>query len=161
MDAFLYVGKYLDEKLTDLTTEVGANISVEDEGVEKTANVTNFNFVGASVVASNSGTDVTVTLSDSVYTRTPVTSTTTSSVTDKILGVSASAALDIRLPAASGFSDGQYFTIKDEAGNANSNNITIKTTGADKIDGRESIVLESPYAAINLYCNGSDKFFIY
>jgi hypothetical protein len=96
-----------------------------------------------------------------VFTRTAVTSTITSSVSNRILGVSASAALDIRLPAASGYSAGQNLIIKDEAGNANINNITIKTTGGDEIDGQASIVLESPYAAVNIYTNGSDKFFIY
>jgi len=95
------------------------------------------------------------------YGRTVVAGTLTSSVSDKILGVSATASLEIRLPAASGFSNGQYFTIKDEAGNANSNNITILTTGGDTIDGGSSIILESPHAAVNLYCDGSSKFFIY
>jgi hypothetical protein len=65
------------------------------------------------------------------------------------------------LPAASGFSAGQYFTVKDEAGNANSNNITILTTGSDTIDGQTFIILESAYAAVNIYSNGSNKFFIY
>ena len=119
--AYLYVGKYLDEKITDL---------------------------------SSGGGDVS-------YGRTAVTSTITASTSAKILGVSASAALDIRLPAASGFSAGQYFTIKDEAGNANTNNITVRTSGADKIDGQTSIILESPYAAVNIYSDGSSKFFIY
>jgi hypothetical protein len=41
------------------------------------------------------------------------------------------------------------------------NNITIRTTGADKIDGTTSVILESPYGAVNIYTNGSDKFFIY
>lgn len=159
--AYLYVGKYLDEKITDLSSSSGNNITVKDEGSNITTSATSFNFVGASVVASNSGNDVTVTLSSDVFTRTPVTSTITSSVSNRILGVSASAALDIRLPAASGYSAGQNLTIKDEAGNANTNNITIKTTGGDKIDGQNSIVLESPYAAVNIYTNGSDKFFIY
>ena len=90
-----------------------------------------------------------------------MTSTTTSSVNDRILGVSASSALDIRLPAASGFSSGANFIVKDEAGNANNFNITIRTTGADKIDGRNSVILESPFAAINIYTDGSNKFFIY
>ena len=121
--AYLYVGKYLDEKITDLSSSIGSG------GIS--------------------------------YGRTAVTSTITASTSAKILGVSASAALDIRLPAASGFSAGQYFTIKDEAGNANTNNITIKTTGADKIDGETSIILESPYAAVNIYSDGSSKFFIY
>ena len=159
--AYLYVGKYLDEKITDLSSSSGANIIVKDEGSNITTAASSLNFVGASVVASNSGNDVTVTLSSDVFTRTAVTSTITSSVSNRILGVSASAALDIRLPAASGYSAGQNLIIKDEAGNANINNITIKTTGGDEIDGQTSIVLESPYAAVNIYTNGSDKFFIY
>ena len=159
--AYLYVGKYLDEKLTDISSEAGANIVVKDEGVNKTTNATSFNFVGAAVTATNSGTDVTVTLSSTVFSRTAVTSTITSSVNDRILGVSASSALDIRLPAASGFSNGATFTVKDEAGNANTNNITIKTTGSDKIDGETSIILQSPHAAVNIYCDGTSKFFIY
>ncbi len=159
--AYLYVGKYLDEKLTDLSSSSGANIVVKDEGSNITTNATSFDFVGASVTATNSGNDVTVTLSSAVFSRTPVTSTITSSVNDRILGVSASAALDIRLPAAVGFSNGANFIVKDEAGNANTNNITIRTSGTDKIDGASSVILESPFAAINIYTNGSDKFFIY
>ena len=119
--AYLYVGKYLDEKITDLSTE---------------------------------GSAVT-------YGRTAVTSTITASTSAKILGVSASAALDIRLPSASGFSAGQYFTIKDEAGNANTNNITVKTSGDDRIDGETFFIIESPYGAVNIYSDGSSKFFIY
>jgi len=157
--AYLYVGKYLDEKISDISAE--ATMVVKDEGSNITTAASSFNFVGASVVASNSGNDVTVTLSDAVYSRTAVTTTMTASITDKVLGVSASANLDIRLPAASGFSNGQYLTIKDEAGNSNSNNITVKTTGDDTIDGQTAIILESPYGAINLYTNGSNKFFIY
>lgn len=98
---------------------------------------------------------------DVSYGRTAVATHTTASTSDKILGVNATASLEIRLPAASGFSAGQYFTVKDEAGNANTNNITILTTGADTIDGRTFVILESSYAAINLYSNGSNKFFIY
>ncbi len=98
---------------------------------------------------------------DVSYGRTAVTTHVTSSTSDKILGVNATASLEIRLPAASGFTAGQFFTVKDEAGNSDSNNITIKTAGADTIDGQTFIVLESPFAAVNLYSNGSNKFFIY
>ena len=159
--AYLYTGKYLDEKLTDISSSSGANITVKDEGSTITTNATSFNFVGAAVVASNSGTEVTVTLSSAVYSRRAVTSTLTSSVNDLILGVSASAALDIRLPAASGFTGGANFIVKDEAGNADSYNITIRAAGSDKIDGEGSITLESPYGAVSIYSNGSDKFFVY
>lgn len=159
--AYLYTGKYLDEKLTDISSSSGAHITVKDEGSTITTNATSFNFVGAAVVASNSGTEVTVTLSSAVYSRRAVTSTLTSSVNDLILGVSASAALDIRLPAASGFTDGANFIVKDEAGNADDYNITIRAAGSDKIDGEGSIKLESPYGAVSIYSNGSDKFFVY
>jgi len=159
--AYMYVGKYLDEKLTDISSSSGNSIVVKDEGSNITTAASSFNFVGASVVASNSGNDVTVTLSSAVYSRTAVSTTTTASVNDVILGVSGNAAIDIRLPSANAYSAGQNFTIKDESGAANTKNITIRTTGDQKIDGASSIVLESPYAAVNIYSNGSDKFFIY
>ena len=95
------------------------------------------------------------------YSRTPVTATTTASVDDTLLGVSASAAIEIRLPDASTYKNGQYFIVKDEAGNANLYNITVKASGSQTIDGESTIVLESHFVSINLYCNGVDKFFIY
>jgi hypothetical protein len=159
--AYLYVGKYLDEKLTDISASAGGSVIVKDEGSNITTAATSLNFVGASVVASNSGNDVTVTLSSAVYSRTAISSTTTASVNSVILGVSGSAAIDIRLPSAGDYSAGQNFTVKDESGAANTKNITILASGSQTIDGQSSIVLESPFAAVNLYSNGSDKFFIY
>ena len=95
------------------------------------------------------------------YSRRAITATATASTGDTLIGVSASAALDIRLPSASGYLNGQYFIVKDEAGNANIFNITIKTSGSETIDGESAIVLESPFVSISLYSNGVDKFFIY
>ena len=89
------------------------------------------------------------------YSRTSVTSTITSSVDDLILAVSASSALDIRLPSASAFVNGACFVITDDY------NITIKTTEPDKIEGAGSIDLQSPFGAVNIYSNGIDKFFVY
>ena len=93
--------------------------------------------------------------------RTEVASNYTASVNDYFLGVSASATLEILLPKASNLLNGQVFTVKDEAGNANSYNIKINLSGSDTVDGANNITLESPYAAVNLYTNGSNKFFIY
>ena len=155
--AYLYVGKYLDEKLDG----VGSTI-VKDEGSNITTAVSSFDFVGAGVTATNSSNNVTVTIpGGGGYSRTAVTTTITASTSARIMGVSASSALEIRLPAASGYTAGQHFTIKDEAGNANTNNITILATGAETIDGQTSIMLESPYSAVNIYTDGSSKFFIY
>lgn len=164
--AYLYVGKYLDEKLTDLSSSIGSgggsDITVKDEGSDLTTTATSFDFVGSGVTATNSGDDVTVTINGGVsYSHTPVTTTITSSVSDSILGVSGNAAIEIRLPGAEDFEPGQYFTVKDESGAADTKNITILASGSQKIDGRSSIVLESPYAAVNIYSDGVDKFFIY
>jgi len=107
---------------------------------------------GSLIITSSAGID---------YGRRAVTSTTTASINDVLIGISASAALELRLPSASDYKIGQYFTIKDEGGNSNINNITIKTSGSQTIDGESTIVLESPFVSINLYSNGVDKFFIY
>ena len=160
--AYLYVGKYLNAKISS-----GTNLTVKEEGSNLTTVANSLNFVGAYVTASTSGNDVTVTINagagggDVSYGRTAVVGDMTSSVTDKILGVNATASLQITLPAASGFDAGQYFTIKDEAGNANTYNIKVTASAADTIDGASSFVIESPYAAVNIYSNGTNKFFIY
>jgi len=82
--------------------------------------------------------------------------------TDYYLGVdSASSTVKITLPQASTIAIGQTFVVKDEGGNANNNNITISGSAADKIDGVNTVVLESPYASISLYCDGTSNYFIY
>ena len=90
-----------------------------------------------------------------------MTSTVTSSAEDFYIGVSASGPVIIQMLDANTLSSGQTYIIKDEAGNANVHNITVKASGSQTIDGQSSIVLESPIASINLYSNGVDKFFIY
>ena len=96
-----------------------------------------------------------------VLKRRQITSTATASLDDYYIGVSASSALVIQMLDANSLSDGQTIIIKDEAGNANVYNITIKASGSQTIDGVGSVFLESPYSSINLYSNGTDKFFIY
>ena len=93
-----------------------------------------------------------------------MTADATASVNDSIIGISSSGNSDnieLRLAAANTLSDGQYFTVKDESGAANTKNITILTSGSQTIDGVASVVLESPYSAINIYSDGTSKFFIY
>ena len=73
----------------------------------------------------------------------------------------ASASIVLTLPAANTCINGQTFIIKDEGGAANDSPVNITVTGDDTIDGQNTIVLESPYASIQLYCNGVNKYFIY
>ena len=155
--AYLYVGQFLDAKLDGV-----GSTTVKNEGSNITTAVSSFDFVGSGVTATNSGNNVTVTIpGGGGFSRTAVTSTTTASVSSAILGVSAGSAIDIRLPSAADYTAGQNFIVKDESGNAHTNNITIRTSGSQTIDGTSSIVLESPFAAVNIYSNGSDKFFVY
>ncbi len=81
---------------------------------------------------------------------------------DYYVGVgSGSGGIKLTLAAASTCTDGQTFVFKDEHGHAQTNNITISGSGADTIDGQNTVVLQSNYAAVSLYCNGSNKYFIY
>ena len=83
------------------------------------------------------------------------------STTDFYLGVdSTNSTVKLTLPVASNMRDGQTIIVKDEGGNASSNNITISGSASDTIDGQNQVILESPYASIQIYCNGINKFFI-
>lgn len=163
--AYIYTGKYLDEKISDLSSSIGSggtDIVVKDEGSNITTAASSFDFVGSGVTATNSSGDVTVTINGGIsYSRRAVTATITASVSDTILGVSGTAAIDIRLPPAGDYDAGQYFTVKDESGAADTKNITIRTSGSQTIDGQTSVILESPHAAVNIYSDGTSKFFIY
>ena len=86
----------------------------------------------------------------------------TISTGDYYIGVdTAQNAVTLTLPAAAVAMDGQTWIIKDEGGNANTNVITVTGSSAtNTIEGSNQVILESSYAAIHLYCNGSTKFFI-
>tara|TARA_R110002126_G_scaffold19921_8_gene74454 strand:+ start:647 stop:1399 length:753 start_codon:yes stop_codon:yes gene_type:complete len=93
--------------------------------------------------------------------RTAITATMTASATNYYIGIDTSLnPIAVRLPDASALSNGQTYVMKDEGGVSNTNNITILASGSQTIDGQNTIVLESPYASIQLYCNGTDKFYI-
>tara|TARA_B100001123_G_scaffold393784_1_gene474027 strand:+ start:715 stop:1734 length:1020 start_codon:yes stop_codon:yes gene_type:complete len=68
--------------------------------------------------------------------------------------------ITLTLPTATACSNGQTFIIKDEGGAADSANVTIACQGSDTIDGASSVTLVSPYASIQVYSNGTDKFYI-
>jgi cytoskeletal protein CcmA (bactofilin family) len=82
--------------------------------------------------------------------------------TESIIGIGAiTASIALTLPAASTLENGQVYTIKDEMGDLATYSASINVQGSDTIDGQTSVTLESPYAAINIYTNGTNKFFIY
>lgn len=81
-------------------------------------------------------------------------------VTDYILHVTrtATGACAITLPTAQTVS-GRTIVIKD-TGNANTNNITIATEGAQTIDGGASALLDTDYGTMTLYSDGTNWFTI-
>jgi hypothetical protein len=91
------------------------------------------------------------------------TSAYTVAVDDHIIGVGTdTAAVTLTLPDADTFTAGQVFIVKDEDGNAATNNITITTdTSGDKIDGANSVVLDVDRASVNIYTDGSANYFVY
>lgn len=93
--------------------------------------------------------------------RRNVSSTITASTTDYYIGTNTTnGILSIRLPDAANLLNGQTYVVKDEAGTASTNNVTILASGSQTIDGQNSVILESPFASIQLYCDGTNKYFI-
>jgi hypothetical protein len=96
--------------------------------------------------------------------RTSVSTNTTLNSSQHIIGIdtaTATGSLTLSLPNASTLSNGQVYIIKDEGGMADTKNIIINCSSGQIIDGSPSISLESPYAAVNIYCNGVDRYFVY
>ncbi len=93
------------------------------------------------------------------YNRREITSNATASINDVLLAVKPSSPLQILLPLADTYQAGQYFTVKKESGN--NVEFTIISSGSNEIDGQRSIVVKSPYAALNVYSDGVSKFYIY
>ena len=96
-----------------------------------------------------------------VLKRRSINTTITASNTDYFIGISASSNLAIALPDASTLTNGQTFVFKDEIGTANTYTITINASSSQTIDGQSSVILESSYSAINLYTDGTSKYFIF
>ena len=97
-----------------------------------------------------------------IHKRHRVTDDYTISTTDYYVGIdTAGGAVKLTLPNASALTSGQTFVLKDEGGVANVSTITISGSGAYKIDGQNTVVLASPHAALQLYCDGATKYFIY
>ncbi len=97
--------------------------------------------------------------------RTSTSSNFTLSPAHYIIGVDTATAISsivITLPNASTLSDGQVYVIKDEGGMADTKTILLSCSiTGQTIDGEQTILIESPYSAINLYSNGNNKYFIY
>jgi hypothetical protein len=97
-----------------------------------------------------------------VFNRVSVTSNYTITKSNYIIGVdSTGGSVTVTLPDAGTLSSGQVFVVKDEGGDAFNNNILISASGSQKINNTNTAVLQVPYVSIQLYCDGTSKFFIF
>tara|TARA_R100001079_G_scaffold66321_1_gene34651 strand:+ start:245 stop:802 length:558 start_codon:yes stop_codon:yes gene_type:complete len=119
------------------------------------------NIRGHNSLSFNRTTNVFTVGSGLVFGRREISTHYSIQVSDYYIGSNHTASITLTLPYASTLASGQTFTIKDESGQANSFNITVVRQGSDTIDGETNFVIESPYGAVNLYSNGTDKFFLF
>jgi len=99
-----------------------------------------------------------------IINRTIVSSSYVIRKTEYFIGVdtiNTTGSITISLPFASGSVNGRTYIIKDEGGMAETKPIVIDTQNGDTIDGEDTIVIESPYASLNIYTDGNSRWFIY
>jgi len=85
----------------------------------------------------------------------------TAAIEDYYIGVDCSLnAKTVNLPAASSVEAGKTYVIKDEKGNATTNNISIVANGTDLIDGSGSDSLVVDYESITIVCNGVNEWYV-
>jgi len=93
------------------------------------------------------------------YSRRAISTNATASSGDTLIGITTTNTIELKLAPAQDLEAGQYMTIKKEV--SSNNQVTISTSGSQTIDGVSSVVLESPFAALNLYSDGTGSYFIY
>jgi hypothetical protein len=87
--------------------------------------------------------------------------TVNASPTDRVVGVTnAGSAVTVNLAAIGNMTAGDSITVKDEAGDANTFNITIETAGAETIDGAANYTINTAYGYVTLYSDGANYFVI-
>ena len=147
-------------KLTGITSGGGSGGGIFTEINGSNAYTTSSVKIGSSgTPAANLHVSGTTYLSGGViFRRVVVAAHYTASANEYVLGVNTAAAISILLDATA-FADGQTLVIKDEAGSASINNITLLASGAQKIDADyTSVLIESPFGALSLYSDTSNWF---
>lgn len=76
------------------------------------------------------------------------------------LAVDTTAGRSITLPLANSVATGRIYYVKDTDGMANTNNITINTSGSDTIDGASSATIDSDFAGALVIGDGVSAWFI-
>ena len=161
--AYLYVGKYLDDKINDISGSGGGGGIFTEVNATKAFTTSSVNVGSNATPTQTLNVKGTTELSGGViHKRVVKSSNYTVTVSDYFLGGNSSGgAFTFALPDASTATAGQTWVFKDEAGAANTNGITISASAGQTIDGENTIVLESPYASVQVYSDGVNKFYVF
>lgn len=95
-----------------------------------------------------------------VFPRVAVAAAYTIKTVDYIIEVTGGLPLTLTLPKAAVAGKGRVFIIKDAAGGATANNITIDGDGSETIDGAATKVIAANYGTVWLYSSGTAWFTI-
>jgi uncharacterized protein (DUF2345 family) len=139
--------------ITSLTASAGPGISVsnvDNTGYDQSFTVNNTGVLsltagpGISLSANKGNITVSTTGADFLNT-TSTNASYTASATDEYIGSTASSAITITLPAGT---QGRVYTIKDE--NGGNPKITVSGSNGEKIDNRNSYLIDTKYQSISL-----------
>ena len=162
--AYLYVGKYLDDKINNISSSAGSGggIFTEVNGT-KAYSTSSINIGSSATPTQTLNVKGTTELSGGViHKRVVKTSNYSVTVSDYYLGAnSTGGAFTFALPDAAASTSGQTWIFKDEGGAASTNGITISASAGQTIDGENTIILESPYASVQVYSDGINKFYVF
>ena len=152
----------VDGDFNTLTTN--GNLTFDGDTVDIVGHLTASSTISASVYYGDSLVVGSAYLSGGVaYSRNEVSVNYTVTNGDYYIGVdSTNNIVKVTLPAANTLTNGHTIIVKDEGGQSDTHNITVSGSvgSGDTIDGENQVILASPFAAIQLYCNGVNKFFI-
>jgi hypothetical protein len=86
----------------------------------------------------------------------------TSSEASFVIGINTGDSdVDFRVLSASTAGSGSLLVIKDEVTSRSGTKIYVSASGDDTIDGQTHYIITGSMASINLYSNGTDKWFIF
>jgi len=167
--------------LPDLHGDINASYSVVAEGNAKIRlgqNSTVADSTGICTVSANGGSNPIAQYKDGTYieggspspfgfgpalNRTVINSDTTLGMEHYLLGCKTSAGpIILTLPEASTVFGETTYIIKDEDGQAPTNNITVRTSGTNTLDGfgTSDLLITKAYTSIQLYTDGSSAWYI-
>lgn len=139
---------------------VSANsgVNVDIFGGNKTAGTGRGGDVALGGGTSSGGIAGSVNIENSRFrlTSTTAAGTTTISNSTTYHGVTGIAGGTVTLPLAASVLDGTILYIKDEGGNASTNNITVTRAGAELIDGATSVLISVDYGVLRLIARNSN-----